>query len=187
MRNLNIILMICVCILVHSCKENKISTMVESMTGQTFKFNEADCLILHKGDTAMLNNTLQEDYEYVFYYDSTQCTSCALNNIDGVSEFKEYIIQEHLPVRLTFVFAPSTANMNLFQDIYMQSVFDEPVFVDKDYTIESQNMFVPKEHMFHSFLIDKFGKILLVGSPLRNSELRELMKQIIVDSRSFDK
>ena len=50
MRNLNIILMICVCILVHSCKENKISTMVESMTGQTFKFNEADCLILHKGD-----------------------------------------------------------------------------------------------------------------------------------------
>lgn len=185
MRNLYIILLICACILMPSCKENRISTMVESMTGQPFIFNEADCLILHKGDTAVLNNnTLQDYYEYVFYYDSTQCSSCALNNIDGVSELKEYIAQEHLPVRLTFVFAPSTGNMDSFEEIYMQSVFEEPVLVDKDYNIEKQNGFIPKEHMYHSFLTDKSGKIILVGSPLRNTKLKELMKQLIVDVKS---
>lgn len=180
MRNSNIIVLICACILMSSCKEDKISTMLESMTGKPFIFYESDCQILHKGDTTVLDNTVQYDYEYVFYYDSTQCSSCALNNIDGVSEFKEYIAQEHLPLKLTFVFAPSIGNRNSFKEIYTQSVFEEPILVDKDCNIEKRNKFLPKEHMYHSFLIDKSGKILLVGNPLRNTKLKELMKQIIV-------
>jgi len=54
-----------------------------------------------------------------------------------------------------------------------------PLYIDKAYTFRKDNAMIPNDKNYHTFLIDKDNRILLVGDPLRNTKIRELIIDIV--------
>ena len=53
------------------------------------------------------------------------------------------------------------------------------IYVDSLFAFRKQNKNLPVEQKYHSFLLDKLGHVILVGNPLQNSKIEELLDKII--------
>lgn len=54
-----------------------------------------------------------------------------------------------------------------------------PIYVDSLFAFRKQNKKLPTEQKYHSFLLDKLGHVILVGNPLQNSKIEEMLDKII--------
>ena len=57
--------------------------------------------------------------------------------------------------------------------------FDLPVFYDPDGAFERANPQLPANPLFHTFLLDRDNRVVLVGSPIGNPKMWELCKSTI--------
>ena len=54
-----------------------------------------------------------------------------------------------------------------------------PIYLDKSHLFKSNNKFLPEEKQYHVFLIDENNNVLLVGNPLLNPHVCDIMYKII--------
>lgn len=116
-------------------------------------------------------------YTYVHYVDSSQCSPCALDRMYHWNK----LVDEYSEKGITFVFVIEPKNEQL-EDVHFSiqsSGLRNPVYVDSLYVFRSQNSFLPEEQMYHSFLLDRSGKIILVGNPLENKSIKQIWNKII--------
>jgi hypothetical protein len=59
--------------------------------------------------------------------------------------------------------------------------FDYPVFIDEHGAFPAANPHIPADSRFHTFLLDKNGKVVVVGDPVNNPDLWELYKKTIAE------
>ena len=52
--------------------------------------------------------------------------------------------------------------------------YGQTVFYDIDGSFERLNPHLPKNERFHTFLLDEHNKVILVGSPVDNTRLKNL-------------
>ena len=45
------------------------------------------------------------------------------------------------------------------------------------------NPHIPQENIYHTFVIDKNGKVLLVGNPFQNDKMTALLNKILVSKK----
>jgi hypothetical protein len=57
--------------------------------------------------------------------------------------------------------------------------FHHTVFYDLDGSFERLNPHLPANELFHTFLLNKDNKVVLVGNPIRNEMLWKLYKEQI--------
>jgi hypothetical protein len=57
--------------------------------------------------------------------------------------------------------------------------FDYPLFLDERQAFPAANPHIPADNRFHTFLLDKNGKVVLVGDPVNNPPLWEFYKTTI--------
>jgi len=65
-------------------------------------------------------------------------------------------------------------------DIVAESGVKIPVFVDSCYAFTRINPFIPHNTIMHTFLLNQNDSIVLVGNPLRNKKIEELVQKIIL-------
>jgi hypothetical protein len=78
-----------------------------------------------------------------------------------------------------FIFSPPMAKIDEVFQALRHSVLDFPVFIDEKQAFLKANPHIPADNRFHTFLIDKNGKVVLVGDPVNNPQLWELYKTTI--------
>ena len=54
-----------------------------------------------------------------------------------------------------------------------------PVFIDTLSFFRRHNPQIPKDRMFHTFLLDESDSVVLVGNPMQNNQIDNLLKQIV--------
>ncbi len=57
--------------------------------------------------------------------------------------------------------------------------FDYPVFLDTAGVFERSNPGLPANPVFHTFLLDRENRVVLVGSPIGNAKMWDLYKSTI--------
>jgi hypothetical protein len=79
-----------------------------------------------------------------------------------------------------FVFSPNHGVTNeSVENVLLFYKFDYPVFIDETGSFSSTNPQIPANSRFHTFLLDKNGKVILAGDPVRSTQLWELYKKAI--------
>lgn len=120
---------------------------------------------------------VEPKYTFVHYVDSSQCSPCALDRMYTWNKFVDEYSKKG--VRFVFVVEPKIEQMEDVHFSIASSGLHSPVYVDSLFAFRKQNKKLPTEQQYHSFLLDKLGHVILVGNPLQNSKIEELLDKII--------
>ena len=155
------------CMMVYSCK-NIISEEMHNMQKQ-------------KIDISVLRNEIdsinKENYKYILYYDSTDCSSCAIKELwrwdDIVEEFKQYNVDFY-----AILSASSTSKTDL-KYLAKATRTKLKVIIDSCNVFANNNPHLSDDRILHCFLLNKSDSIILFGNPLSNKMVNELLSDIV--------
>lgn len=173
------LLFVLVALILIGCSEKKkIQAELETLYEHTFCLSLAEMECRHSAvDT--IDSEVNANWKYTFaqYVDSAQCSPCTLNKMYQWNEYIERLRKKG--VRFVFIFE---ANRALLEDVYLaieSSGLKNPIYVDTAYVFRRGNEFVPEGVQYHSFLLNKEGKVLVVGNPMLNKKIEKLINATI--------
>lgn len=150
--------LLCISSLFYSCNRNGIAANLKEMYGKEIIFPDS----FNSG----------HDYVMVHYIDSSNCTSCKLKAEHWKSLFDE-IRKEGISIDMIFVSHPK-----IYDDAkkIIFNVFPDSISVlnDLNNNWRSTND-IPPNDIFHSFLIKKGYGIIVIGNPITNEKIKQLM------------
>lgn len=117
------------------------------------------------------------DYKVLVFVDSIGCTSCKLQ----LSRWKEFIryTDSISHKNVPFLFCFQLGDQRKIHSLLIRENFDKPIYLDQSDSLNQLNHF-PKDIRFQVFLLDKNNKVVVIGNPICNSNVKELyLKEII--------
>lgn len=175
----NIIFMLLPFFLV-SCKnrsEYNIVTLLEEWEHKEVLFPKK-MIFKQKSKDSILYN-IQSEYKILNYVDSNGCTSCKLQLPGWKMLIEEMDSLYKGRVKFIFVFAPRN-----YKDIsyaVLTADFNYPIYVDEHDSIATFNNF-PSDSKYQTFLLNKNNRVVAIGNPIYNPQIRELYMKIISGS-----
>lgn len=114
------------------------------------------------------------DYQILVYMDSTECTPCYASHYgEWESVLKE--CRKYTPsITLSIIIESKDISKNV-KEKFMASDFDKTIFIDKTGVFRKKNPVFPESNIMHVLLLDKNNKVVLVGNPLNNEKIKELL------------
>lgn len=162
------------CLSFLSCQnseKSKINSLVSYWQHREIIFPQ-NCIFTSLGEDTV-DVEMESPYKIVLYLDSIGCISCKAQ----LSNWKKYIEslkEENVPV-LIFM---NICNLKEIQFILKRESFSYPVCIDMKDSLNKLNHF-PSDIMFQTFLLDKDNKIIAIGNPIHNPQVKELYLKFI--------
>ena len=161
-----------------SCAESdkdRLSRLVKEWEGKEILFPVHSIFTIQGKDT--VDFTFQEaDYKVVTYIDSVGCTGCKLQ----LSRWKALVAEvgSMTDGRVPFLFYFHPKDMKELRFLTRRDDFKHPVCFDENDEFNSLNHF-PTEMTFQTFLLDKANKVVAIGNPVHNPQIKDLYLEII--------
>jgi len=178
---LPLFLLICVSLAI-GCEErrSKVSESVDEMMGKQvdLSLEKMDCVqsVVDSGNSHPCN----ENYKLVVYMDSTVCSPCVISSLYEWNG----IMKEMENVDFIFIVSPQPDQREASYLSVSSCGLLNVVYMDAGNLFHKNNSFLPKEEEFHTFLINNDNEIVIVGSPLKNPKIKNLMEQYILENAS---
>lgn len=118
-------------------------------------------------------------YRMVVFVDSTECTPCSLSKLRFWNPLIKEARKKKINIDYIFIVAPKPSEMD---DINLElSITDlkSSIYLDTAYIFRKENPSIPNDRKYHSFLLDKNGKICFVGSPIDNEKIKAIYGKTI--------
>lgn len=172
MRPLDLIILL-LTIFLSACQDKQkeiITLLVKKWQGKQILFPENMVFTRFASDTT--NFVIPtSDYKVLVFVDSIGCTSCKLQ----LSRWKEFIrytdsiSQKNIPFLFFFQFDDQWE----IHSLLIRENFDKPICLDRSDSLNQLNHF-PKDIRFQVFLLDKNNKVVVIGNPVHNPNVKEL-------------
>lgn len=172
------ILGLCVCLLVSSCEESekeRLSRLVIEWEGKEILFPTHSTFTIQGKDT--VDFQFQDaEYKVVTYVDSIGCTSCKLQ----LHRWKEFLseVDSLTNGNVSFLFYFHPKDMKELRYLTRRDAFTHPVCFDEKDEFNQLNHF-PSEMMFQTFLLDERNRVVALGNPVLNPNVKELYLNLI--------
>lgn len=158
---------------IYSCKESdkdKIYRLTHEWTNKEIKFPNKMVFTEFLSDT--INYQIPDSsYKIVIYVDSIGCISCKLQ-LNKWKEFITYIDSlSNKKVSFLFIFQPQ--DQDLIRYALKSDNFKLPVYIDTNKEFASLNH-IPRDRNFQTFLTDRNNRIISIGNPVQNPQIRDL-------------
>lgn len=166
----------------HSCQSKsniEITSVVEEWVNREVKFEKSYCFTRF-GKDSIYNSIPASKFKILVYTDSVGCVGCNLR----LSQWKEWMTQINSisDNNVSFLFFIHPKDMtDLLLLLYSQN-FDVPICIDKNNSLHKLNHF-PSNAMLQTFLLDEHNKVLAIGNPMLNPQIKELYMNIIFDKQ----
>lgn len=133
-----------------------------------------------------LSNILPNDTSYFkifIYMDSIGCSSCKLNFIG----WKKFInqIDTLTNKKIQFIFALQPKDIREIKIHAKLNQFEYPLYFDKNHDFDKLNKF-PSDISLQVFLLDQNNKVLLLGNPIMNPNIKELYINYILNKQNTE-
>lgn len=115
----------------------------------------------------------------VHYVDSATCSSCYLQKIalkKNLFSMETFSNNEFYNV---FIITPDRKSKETLRSKYREKLIPQTIFVDTANVFMKANANIPSESMFHTFLLDENNKVVLVGNPMLNNKIEDMMISIL--------
>ena len=172
MKPLDLIILL-LTIFLSACQDKQkeiITLLVKEWQGKQILFPENMVFTRFVSDTT--NFVIPtSDYKVLVFVDSIGCTSCKLQ----LSRWKEFIrytdsiSQKNIPFLFFFQFDDQWE----IHSLLIRENFDKPICLDRSDSLNQLNHF-PKDIRFQVFLLDKNNKVVVIGNPVHNPNVKEL-------------
>ena len=172
MKPLDLIILL-LTIFLSACQDKQkeiITLLVKEWQGKQILFPENMVFTRFASDTT--NFVIPtSDYKVLVFVDSIGCTSCKLQ----LSRWKEFIrytdsiSQKNIPFLFFFQFDDQWE----IHSLLIRENFDKPICLDRSDSLNQLNHF-PKDIRFQVFLLVKNNKVVVIGNPVHNPNVKEL-------------
>lgn len=161
-----------------SCKNKNIDKAEEIVREWIGKFivfpTSSMCVSLNKRIDCILPESTP--YKILIYMDSTGCTDCKLQLHKWsilINESKKEMLGL---VNFQFYIHPKNEKELLM--ILQRYNFEYPIHIDKENELNELNKFYP-DNKYHTFLLNKENRVVLIGNPINTTQIWSLYKQVI--------
>lgn len=125
-------------------------------------------------DTIFTRHTAST-YKEIVFVDSSICTSCMYKYLYKWNPIIEEAMEKPYNVEFLFILHPAKASrIGLYHEMMQPHIFSKIVFIDTLGVFAGSNPSIPDENIYHSFLLDKENRVVMVGDPTRNQKLHDL-------------
>lgn len=120
----------------------------------------------------------KSEYTYVIYVDSFSCSDCALNH------FKDWVVLEtqfdHRKFTYLFIVNPKKGERTHFiEKVKNDTLFNNRIYIDTTDVFKRHNPMLPQNNLLHTFMINKKDTVILIGNPINNRKMKELLNKIV--------
>lgn len=114
---------------------------------------------------------LDRPSKMVIYVGKDGCTNCKLRSLLPIYMF---ILENKHRENFGVVIILNTADREATEKLLTDMRFRQTVFYDLDGSFERLNPHLPSGEDFHTFLLNKENKVVLIGNPTHNEKLNKL-------------
>ena len=116
----------------------------------------------------------------VVYFDAETCASCALSRIWEWDDMSLLTQNSSGKFQVLFIFTPKQDDVKVVKQAFRKMRMENKlVYIDDRQYFTTKNPNIPKEPLYHTFLLNRENKIVLVGNPVYNDKLWNLYKTLI--------
>ena len=116
----------------------------------------------------------------IVYFDAETCASCALSRIWEWDEVSHITLTSNGKFQTLFIFTPKQKDLQTVKRIFQgMNMENRLVYIDSLQNFISNNPIIPEDALFHTFLLDRENRIVLVGNLVHNEKLWELYEHTI--------
>lgn len=116
----------------------------------------------------------------IVYLDSYVCTTCAIKNMITRWADVEKMEEEYNGIlQFVFIVSPGNNDINDVSSILHQNHFHHSIYWDYSDAFIKANPHIPLKGAYHTFLLDEKDSVVLVGSPIDNKKINDLLKKVI--------
>lgn len=139
--------------------------------------NQMSCWI---NDSIQANRPWEKaDLKLVVYTDSFDCSQCTLKKMYLWKDFVELEKKYDDRFFIFFIIQSGSNSTHVLSSNFHFAGLNHPIYVDSTNVFMRDNPHIPKEVMFHVFLLDEKDSVVLVGNPLFNAKIEDLLiKQV---------
>ncbi len=186
-RQCLIVLLSCIIILsVHSCSQQQIKNQIASFCESVIQF-PYDLEVWH--DNCMHSDSLYRiptnSIKFVFYFSEDECSSCAIEGLGIYEEFFRLTVDDIFYPMI--IFSPKDGQEYKALQVNLKlTPFPYPIYIDKRHIFQQLNVKIPKDTRYHSFLLDKNNRVVLVGNPLASDAMWTLFRSTLDNMLAHD-
>lgn len=177
MRNIRFFLMLVFLSFMFSCNKNNLLEK-EIHDFYNTKIDLVLDSMKHMGDNLVYDSIFNSEWVYVTYVDSFSCSYCAVNHFSDWAKLEQY--REKGLMEYIFVVSPKKAGVSrIVEKVSKDTIWRNQIFIDSAGVFERINKKLPRNRLLHSFLIDKDGTVKLVGNPIDNAKISDMLGEIL--------
>lgn len=156
-----------------SCQNNYrpgVKEILKNLIGYTITFPSDLISKVYLAESAD-KSLHRKPYKMVVYLNANGCESCKIQTLMLVDQF---IVENKFSGKLEAIIIINTLHIESTDRLLRELCVVQTVFYDLDGSFERLNPHLPDDDRFHTLLLGEDNKIIVVGSPLNNSKLKNL-------------
>lgn len=163
-----------------SCKKDgkrELSEQINHWMGRQIEYPNDMVFVKFAKDTVAFPFE-KSDYKVLVYVDSTGCTSCKLQ----LQKWKNLMAQTDslIDKQVSYLFVFQTKDPKELHNLLIKDDLNYPIVVDSTDSFNRINN-LPENSIFHTMLLDKENKVLVIGNPIHNPSVKDLYLQRLFD------
>ncbi len=125
-----------------------------------------------------VHDVMADRYRLVVYYDSTECSSCRLKTLYEWDSLIDSVSSSGHKVDFYFVFNVPTQRVEEVKAAIVTYASNLSVYLDTTGVFERMNPNLPRLSQMRTFLLNRKDTVVLVGNPVYNSRVADMMWNI---------
>ncbi len=117
----------------------------------------------------------------VYFSGGESCTACY---VKGLARFNEYVhLESEEGIEFVFIMSPRTDEIARTAALLSNCPLEHTVYLDTCNAFLKDNPEFPQNELFHSFVINDAGNVLMVGDPFKNEKMLSLFRKIVAKEK----
>lgn len=156
-----------------SCGKKNFADEILKMQSRPIDLTACEGAVCYENGEKSTYSCADSTYRLIVYVDSTSCSPCFISHMYDYEEIVEEF--DSVGIKTLFVFELGQDKAADVMSSLEQQVYPFISAVVLNGGFASANPHLPSSSLLHSFLLDMENKVIVVGNPVRNDKIKELM------------
>lgn len=123
----------------------------------------------------------------VHYVDSATCSTCYLQKA-ATNEMLSHLekVTNGVFYNVFIINPPNSKARKRIENDFNEKAIPSTIFVDSANVFTQMNPNIPKESIYHTFLLDENNKVILVGNSIFNNQIEDMLLAVIKDKTGIN-
>ncbi len=174
----------CLLISIASCKNKSHVDEMDYLMSTPICLNTDSMLFVPPIHNSTYENCIKQggkyEYSLVVFTDSSVCNPCAAKVLYQWNDLIDTLnVRYRDKINTYFIFDPQNGQQQELIYAIEEVVTEFPIYIDTLHSFKKINTHIPTSTLMHTFIIDRNGNVLLVGSPLRSEKIKKLIFELL--------